>query len=306
MTATSTTGSAASSMVSHNSATVATGATSDEPSIEDLQRKPWKFIGYRGYAGFIASDDDFHIFRRFKNLNARTALLLQDEISSLEEELVRLETTHSRISVQDIHNGTLRNDVLEERRLLLEAISVKIYRYNKFMLQQSALAQYASAPQRDIESIQNWHYNHGSVAVASEEQKYLDQDDLFCVLQKDKTPLRRLIDRSYRLRTLRLWRHSEDNVPEYDTSNVSYYSDRRIDRFASGVIVTIGMCLLILPLWILQALGNLKMKLGVITIFVFVFLLILSLAMVSKPFEALAATAAYAAILMVFIQIDSD
>lgn len=160
------------------------------------------------------------------------------------------------------------------------------------MLQQSALNQFSDAPQRDVRSIRNWHYNHGSAAILNEEQKYLEQDDLFCVLQKDKTPLRRMIDKSYRLRTMDLWRRP-DTVPDYDTSHISYYSDKRIDHFASGVIIGIGTCLLIIPLWILQALDTLTIKLAVITVFIFVFLLILSISMASKPFEALAATAAY-------------
>lgn len=51
--------------------------------------------------------------------------------------------------------------------------------------------------------------------------------------------------------------------------------------------------MLITPIWILQALTELKPKLAVITGFIFIFLLVLSLAMVAKPFEALGATAAY-------------
>jgi hypothetical protein len=93
-----------------------------------------------------------------------------------------------------------------------------------------------------------------------------------------------------------LWRRP-DTVPDYDASHASYYSDKRIDHFASGVIIAIGTCLLIIPLWILQALDTLKIKLAVITVFIFVFLLILSISMVSKPFEALAATAAYVLLL---------
>ncbi|KIL93151.1 hypothetical protein FAVG1_03128 [Fusarium avenaceum] len=293
------------SVAASNSHTVFARGSSEEPSAEDLQRKPWKFIGYRGYTSFIASDHDFHIFRRFKELNVRTALLLQDEISCLEEQLAQLDNTHSKTTAQDVHNGSFREDVVDDRVLVLETISEKIYRYNKFMLQQSALNQFSDAPQRDVRSIRNWHYNHGSVAILNEEQKYLDQDDLFCVLQKEKTPLRRIIDKSYRLRTMNIWRRI-DTVPAYDASHVSYYSDKRIDHFASGVIIAIGTCLLIIPLWILQALDTLKIKLAVITVFIFVFLLILSISMASKPFEALAATAAYAAILMVFIQLGSD
>ncbi len=123
---------------------------------------------------------------------------------------------------------------------------------------------------------------------------YLDHDgDLVCVTPKDeKTPLRRLLDSSLRLRTLVFWRHKEGDIPSYDAGEVAYYSDQRINRFLSGIITVIGVAMLITPIWILQAIERLQMKLVVITIFLFVFLIVLSFAMVTKPFEALGATAA--------------
>lgn len=66
-----------------------------------------------------------------------------------------------------------------------------------------------------------------------------------------------------------------------------------MDSFASAVIVFVGASILITPIWILQAIESVQQKLAVITAFVLAFLLILSFAMVSKPFEALGATAAY-------------
>ncbi|KAI0376858.1 hypothetical protein F5Y04DRAFT_197205 [Hypomontagnella monticulosa] len=60
--------------------------------------------------------------------------------------------------------------------------------------------------------------------------------------------------------------------------------------------------MLIAPLWILQYLESPTYKLVVITLFVFTFLLTLSFAMAARPFEALGATAAYAAVLTVFLQ----
>lgn len=112
------------------------------------------------------------------------------------------------------------------------------------------------------------------------------------MVRADKTPLRRLVDSSLRLRTLGLWKDKRDDIPPYDADNVGYFSDKRMDRFASAVIVAIGVAMLITPIWILQALGSLAAKLGTITVFVSVFLLVVSMVMVSKPLEALSATAA--------------
>ncbi|KAI5921255.1 hypothetical protein F4810DRAFT_372401 [Camillea tinctor] len=273
------------------------------PSEDEIGRKPWKFIGYKGYAKFIASEEDFYIVRRFDALNVRVALSLQDEISVLEEQLSQLDNLYSQRDADDVNNGTFRDD-LEDRTSLMITISERLYHYNKFMLQQSSLRNYSTAPHRDIKSIRNWHHNYDYAAISPDEQKYLDhEDDLFCVVQKQKTPLRRMIDSSRRLRTLRFWRDNTNKAPEYEARTVTYYSDRRMDGFASAMIMAVGVTMLITPIWVLQAMGNFTMKLVVITAFVLVFLLILSFAMASKPFEALGATAAYAAVLMVFIQV---
>ncbi|KAJ4185387.1 hypothetical protein NW755_008383 [Fusarium falciforme] len=295
----------ASSETQQNSTTQTTAriAVETPPSEEEIHLKPWKFIGYKGYAEFISSDDDWFILRRFGALNVRVALALQDEVSVLEEELKKLDATYSQRGSPDRHNGRLRGDV-EERRALIELLSDKLYKYNAFVLQQSKLRRYPEAPYRDIRSIRNWHHNHDYVAIAQEEQDYLEHDkDLICMVQKDKTPLRRLIDSSLAVRTLSIWKHKDKAVPNYDAEHVFYYSDSRMDRFASAMIAAVGVVMLITPIWVLQAMNGLRAKLVVITVFVLIFLLVLSFAMASKPFEALGATAAYAAVLMVFTQL---
>ncbi|KAJ4203840.1 hypothetical protein NW759_015042 [Fusarium solani] len=262
------------------------------PSEEEIQRKPWKFIGYRGYTEFLSSEDDWFVLRRFGALNVRMALALQDEISVLEDELRELDENYSQRESPDRHNGRFRGDA-EDRSALTELISDKLYRYNAFVLQQSKLRRYPEAPHRDIRSIRNWHYNHDYVAIAAEEQEYLEHDkDLICLVQKDKTPLRRLIDTSLTIRTLPMWKHKDKAAADYDAEHVSYYSDSRMDKTASVVIVAVGIVMLITPIWVLQAMDGLRAKLGVITAFVLIFLLVLSFAMASKPFEALGATAA--------------
>jgi len=162
-----------------------------------------------------------------------------------------------------------------------------------FILQQSLVRKSPRAARRDIKSIRNWHFNHDYAAILPKEQEYLDhEDDLVCMVPVDKTPLRRLVDSSLRLRTLGIWKDKKDDIPSYDAGNIGYFSDKRMDRFASAVIVAIGVAMLITPIWILQALESLPTKLGTITAFVSVFLLVSSMVMVSKPLEALSATAA--------------
>lgn len=314
---------------------------------QEIREKPWKYIGYRGYADFMSSDNDLLVLRRFNALNVRVILAQQDKLSELEHELAEVDKRNSKRDAPDVNNGTLRDDI-EERKLLLRDIKEEIYHYSmsthpfvetpyefcltmqcedKMVLQQSRLCEYPTAPRSDVKNIKNWHFNHGYSAIAADEQEYLEhQNDLVCVTHKTKTPLRRVIDKSRRLRTLGIWRTKiEDPVPQYDSQYVSYYSDQRIDGFASGFIVLVGLTMLVTPIWVLNFVESMNSKLIVITIFTVFFLLVMSFAMVAKPFEALGATAAYAitfhpthdqyklttsvryaAVLMVFMQLGSD
>ncbi|KAI1750238.1 hypothetical protein F4782DRAFT_509773 [Xylaria castorea] len=279
--------------------------TIEEPLPEEIQKQPWKYVGYKRYTEFISSDGDLLIFRRFGTLNARICLLLQDKVSLLEQKLMNLDKEFSRREADPINNGSLRDDI-EERETLLKEIAYHLDKYNKFLIQQSQLREYVRAPSRDVKSLRTWHANHQNMAIDEDEFRYLEQNqDLIRLRSNDKPPLRNWIDNSLALRTLSIWKKQSRAVPDYEASNVSYYSNTSLDAFASAMIVFVGASLLIIPIWILQAIENLQIKLAVITAFVLVFLLVLSFVMVSKPFEALGATAAYAAVLMVFIQVSS-
>ncbi|KAI0154248.1 hypothetical protein GGR57DRAFT_467663 [Xylariaceae sp. FL1272] len=265
---------------------------------EDIDLKPWKYIGYPSYATLVASEDDFFILRRFARLNVRIALLLQDEIVMLEDELAAMDHINSKKSSEDIHNGSFREDQ-PDRKALLGKIRLRLKDYNEFVLQQAAMKRFRKAPKSDVQSLCNWHFNHDYAAISPEEQRYLDHDDLIGVVPKDKLPLREFIDKSRRLRTLSIWRMNDIESEK----EVTYYSEKRKNTFVTSLIVGSGGILLLAPLWILYALQSTASKLAVITVFVAIFLVTLSFTLVTKPLEALGATAAYAAVLTVFLQV---
>ncbi|KAK0756999.1 hypothetical protein N5P37_010524 [Trichoderma harzianum] len=288
------------------------------------QTVPWKYVGYRGYSRFISSDDGFFILRRFSVLNVRVSLALQNQLVMLERQLNELDNKYE--GEAQIHNGRFEGDE-KDREELISCIAEKLGKYNELVLQQSALRSYKPAPSQNIKNIFRWHANHGNRAICENEQQYLHygamhghpngyenacpeteatrktrtEDDLICVVQKEKPPLRRVIDRSRIFRSMSLWEKKRENVSAHDMKNVLYVSEQRLDLFVSLITTMIGLAMLVTPLWILQSTTNLQSKLIVITVFIVVFLLVLSFGMVARPFEALGATAAYAAILMVFM-----
>lgn len=90
-----------------------------------------KYLGYRSFARFAASDTDFFVLRRFDYLNTRVLLTLQDELSALEEELEALERNLMRKDAEDIDDGTLRPDPVPRRSELIALISEKIEKYSE-------------------------------------------------------------------------------------------------------------------------------------------------------------------------------
>jgi hypothetical protein len=97
---------------------------------EHLNTKPWRYLGYRGYSIFVASDNDFFILRRFSTLHARVLLALQDRITVLESNLRAIDEDASRDN-DDYHNGTFREDRFQDRVLIIEEIQKKLGQYSE-------------------------------------------------------------------------------------------------------------------------------------------------------------------------------
>ena len=75
----------------------------------------------------MSSDDDFFVLRKFGKLNARVALMMQDRISQLEEELNYIDEDCRQLGVS---NGTFRHDKIERRQQILEQLARKLERYS--------------------------------------------------------------------------------------------------------------------------------------------------------------------------------
>lgn len=75
----------------------------------------------------MSSDNDFFVLRKFGKLNARVALMMQDRISHLEEELDFLD---EECRLLGVNNGTFRHDKNERRQQILEQLARKLERYS--------------------------------------------------------------------------------------------------------------------------------------------------------------------------------
>ncbi len=100
------------------------------------------------------------------------------------------------------------------------------------------------------------------------------------------------------------------DVEDFEMETTVYDRDSLIDKIVTCLILLLGLAMLIGPLWWLQEMSNDQLspqvRLGVITGFLVLFTILLSNLTVARPFEVLAATAAYGAVLMVFMQLGGN
>jgi hypothetical protein len=176
----------------------------------------------------------------------------------------------------------------------------------------------------DVHNVRNWlgtEYKDPEKHPINEiEAAYITHTkDLIAVLPQKISWFRKVLERSLVLRMpmLRnLFERKPRDIEDYDAiraiedgehgaiRKTRWQNDKRVDRLSEAFIAVVGLGMLIAPLWVLKKIdhGDPNIKLGTITVFIVVFFLLLAVATTARVFDALAATAAYSAVLMVFLQ----
>lgn len=95
--------------------------------------------GYPCLAQFMSSDDDFLVFRGFRQLSTRNLLVLQDELAELEGKLSATDLTDARLgnsrAIWNLHSR--REDLNSERTALLHSIRTKLAEYRKWLAKEA-------------------------------------------------------------------------------------------------------------------------------------------------------------------------
>lgn len=269
----------------------------------------------------MASEDDFFLFRRFGDLNSRTILWMQDRITRLEADVKRLDESVEKSPLENkLRNDSFRWDEqwLKPRHALMAELSQLLHHYSLcfcFPMISSATnrtdqfidayAKVRARPRADkrlIANVRNW-LDRG--AVAAEESSFIDHtDDLTSIHHRTRPPLGRWLESFQQLHRIRLFRAKHENESLEKASGTIISSNSRFDFITNTSIILGGLVMLLAPLWWLEYIHNSEKKLAVMTGFICLFVGLMSTATVNRPGEVVAATAAYAAVLMVFMQVD--
>lgn len=111
-------------------------------SVDEKTKKnmAWKYEGYQAFSKWMASDDDFFVFRRFESLNANTILWMQDHISRLEKELASIHIEVEKSRLEDFKkNSSFRWDAAckNRRNEIMFELSRQLLHYSQSRLSET-------------------------------------------------------------------------------------------------------------------------------------------------------------------------
>ncbi|KAB5572028.1 hypothetical protein GE09DRAFT_653750 [Coniochaeta sp. 2T2.1] len=266
--------------------------------------------GFPSLAAFIANDRDraSAIFKRFNRLAARNLLLLQSELAELQSRLDALDADDQKSmeALQALRNWgdyKARNGVDSDRMKLLAQVRTTLREYREALLFESTLA---AIPPPDSKTLKAFRLNffHGRPEDSTSfpmlgghsSGLYDDPDDLV-VLQASE-PLDRL---TMFVQDNFGYLFKENGGHVVGGSQVGFASGKKIQTFIAYLSAVSAALLLIGAILVLYKTRSDDVKLGLIALFTILFAASVGLLTNAKKAEVFGATAAYAAVLVVFV-----
>jgi hypothetical protein len=167
----------------------------------------------------------------------------------------------------------------------------------------------------DLATVKRWMLEQNKKAIHPDEAAFINcDDDLIGIQPKARSWLRNVLEATFVLRIPGVRRFFERKPRDRDLikeatatlnekEGTRWPNDERVEGFSTLVIALIGLGMLVGPLWWLAYVSGLVHRLSIITGFIAVFFILVEVATDAGVFNALAAAAAYSAVLMVFLQV---
>ncbi|KAI1111685.1 hypothetical protein F5Y14DRAFT_303983 [Nemania sp. NC0429] len=267
--------------------------------------------GYPALAAFIASDRDGSttIFKRFNRLAARNLLILQSDLAELEAKLDSFDkddggTLETLQSLRNLEDYKRRAEVVPERMKLINDIRATIKEYREALLFESTLATIPTPDRKTLKAFKDefFHLKPGEstgwpMLGGSSSKLYDDPDDLLVFHapeQRDRLTMFIQDNFGYLFKDKTISRLNR-------SANVDYASGRKIASFIAWLSTALAAILLIGAIIILYNVESDNLKLALIAIFTILFAACVGLLTNAKRSEIFSSTAAYAAVLVVFV-----
>ncbi|RVD83195.1 uncharacterized protein DFL_007593 [Arthrobotrys flagrans] len=283
-------------------------STSHDPEkdvpVKDITYAP----GYPSTAAIISTDSELSVYRRFDRLNARNFLYYQAELMYLESELDKLdgednlkkgaEEKHHLKHFKELWEGDDER-IMKRRRVVME-MRYLLKEYNTSMFYYKDLLNCPEPSGRVLTSIRNWRRNQGDPPIVDISETAYDKPfeaDLMALKPpKSDDPITIFVQNNLG----RFFRKSKPpHIPA--SSNILYYSETAIDLFVTIICTLLAIIVLVGSMTTLYFIESQGLRLGLVWVFTFLFAVsIFLMAKLSKG-EIFLATAAYCAILVVYI-----
>ncbi|KAK6344315.1 hypothetical protein TWF696_007955 [Orbilia brochopaga] len=264
--------------------------------------------GYPSTAAIMSTDAELSVYRRFDRLSARNLLYYQADLMYMESELDKLDEEDRLLENSDDkyhlrHFKELwegRSDRTMKRRNLIQDIRFTMKEYHECLFYYKQLMECSEPSDRVLTSIRNWRANQGDPPILDiSEQAYektFEADLIALKPPKCDDPLSIFV---------------QDNLGKFfkkpqpaqipNSGNVLYYSETAIDLFVTIICTLLAIVVLVGSMTTLFFVESEGVRLGLVWVFTFLFAVsIFLMAKLSKG-EIFLATAAYCAILVVYI-----
>ncbi|MCJ1245211.1 hypothetical protein MMC30_002412 [Trapelia coarctata] len=263
--------------------------------------------GFPLVAAFIAEDKDktSTVYRRFDRLAARNLLYLQSR-------LIQLEAKQDRYDAEDLQDGDLEakraatswedfeaSSTVREREKwrmeTAEAIQKTLKEYHEALLLHSGVLKLEAPANRTLKAFKDWfgNPNEGNTRLRGQSSHILDdENDLIALrIPAEQDRLTKLVQRYFPLLFM----------TEAGPGSIAYISEKRLARFVAVFSTVLAAVLLIGAIILLYNIQSQNWRMAIIAIFMVLFAASVGLLTSARRAEIFAATAAYAAVLVVFV-----
>ncbi|SPO03231.1 uncharacterized protein DNG_05913 [Cephalotrichum gorgonifer] len=272
------------------------------------QPAPYQKEGYAAVAHWVSLDRDNEgfVFRKFDELAARNLLYLQSEILHLEgrlRELDEQDVASDDMALKDaartwevlVEKVEAGDDAAKKRMRLIEDVRMKLKEYHERLLLQSEIAKLPRPSKRVLAAYRGWFKT--PPALGGRAKTFLDDRD-------DLVATNNAMEADYLSRFLRQHWPAKEDIPTDGCYVIGRFNEDAV-RVAVGIINTIvAAVLLVGPISGLYLVQSDKSKLAMIAAFTATFALTVGLLTNARRAEIFGATAAYAAVLVVFVSGD--
>ncbi|KAE9380007.1 hypothetical protein N431DRAFT_361280 [Stipitochalara longipes BDJ] len=273
--------------------------------------------GYPQLAAFANSCDTFANVRRFGRLSYRLLAHLQNDLIEMEKTLDGLDkkdatdkTMEHRLRGYENYNGW--ND---EQRNLVSKISATYAQYADIVLKDAGLRALGKCPPRNAKALHTWVLNEKPLAIEAGKSDFIFYpDDLVSLAgqSQHERPFENFVESfldSYPLPWIkRFLQHDAETRRKTDDEYVDHYSTGKLKILANLLEVSMTIIILLIPVFLLFLVPMSKpMMATVASLFVILFTVVVSSATGAKVQEVFFGSAAYAAVIIMFLgNLDSN